>query len=180
MHRTICLLIVSFIIINVLGCAHPPVVESVQSGDYDMTCIELAMAITDAKRFKAEAKSKKGFTGGNVARGILLWPTILGTYSNVNEAIMAADNRIAHLSRIKQEKCGHMAENIEPSDENIQTGGKEELLLWAKVKEKNTIDMYEIYLSMYPNGIFAEDAQVKLNELNVLKQDGNIENKVGK
>ncbi len=170
MHRTICLLIVSFIIINVLGCAHPPVVESVQSGDYDMTCIESAMAITDAKRFKAEAKSKQRFTRGNVARGILLWPTILGTYSNVNEAIMAADNRIAHLSRIKEEKCGHMAENVEPSDGNTQTSGKEELLLWVKVKERNTIDMYEIYLSMYPNGVFAEDAQSKLDELNLQKQ----------
>ena len=33
MNRTICLLIVSLIIINLLGCAHPPVVESVQSGE---------------------------------------------------------------------------------------------------------------------------------------------------
>ena len=176
MNKTISLLIVSFIIINVLGCAHPPVVESIQGGDYDMTCVELAIAITDAKRFKTEAKSKKGFTGGNVARGILLWPTILGSYSNINEAIVAADNRIAHLSRIKEEKCGHMAKNGEPSDGNIQTGGKEELLLWAKVKEKNTIDMYEIYLSMYPNGIFAEDAQKKFNEIDMQKQDENIEN----
>ncbi len=165
MNRTICLLIVSLTIINLLGCAHPPVVESVQSGDYDMTCVELAMAITDAKRFKAEAKSKKGFTGGNVARGILLWPTILGTYSNVNEAIQAADNRIAHLSRIKEEKCGHMAENMEASDKNIQASSKDELLLWVKVIEKNTTDMYEVYLSIYPNGIFVEDAQTKLNEL---------------
>jgi len=174
-NRTFCLLIVSLTIINLLGCAHPPVVESVQNGDYDMTCVELAMAITDAKRFKAEAKSKKGFTGGNVARGILLWPTILGSYSNINEAIAAADNRIAHSSRIKEEKCGHMAENVEPSDGNIQTSGKEELSLWTKVKEKNTIDMYEIYLSMYPNGIFVGDAQEKLNELNMQKQDNSKE-----
>jgi hypothetical protein len=104
-NRTICLLIVLFIIINLLGCAHPPVVEPVQSGDYDMTCIELAMAIADAKRFKEEAKSKKGFTGGNVARSMLLWPTLIGSYSNINEAIAAADNRIAHLSHIVEEKC---------------------------------------------------------------------------
>jgi len=68
-------------------------------------------------------------------------------------------------------------ETVEPSDKNIQTGSKDELLLWVKVKEKNTTDMYEIYLSMYPNGIFAEDAQKKLNELGIEKQDENIENK---
>ncbi|MGR3303295.1 MAG: hypothetical protein ACUZ8I_12440 [Candidatus Scalindua sp.] len=180
MKKTTCLLVASLIITNLLGCAHPTIVESIQTGDYDMTCIELTMAITEAKRFKAEARTKKGFTGGNVARGILLWPTILGTYSNVNEAVQAADNRIAHLSRIKEEKCGHMAENTEPSDKNIQVSSKEELLLWVKVKENNTTDMYEIYLSMYPNGIFGEDAQTKLNELNMQKQDENIENKKGK
>ncbi len=177
MNKTIYLLIVSFVVINVLGCAHPPVVEPIQGGDYDMTCVELAIAITDAKHFKADAKSKKGFTGGNVARGVLLWPTILGSYSNINEAITAADNRIAHLTRIKEEKCGHMAEYVESTDGNIKTGGKEELLLWTKVSEKNTTDMYEIYLSMYPNGIFSEDAQKKLDELGIEKQDENIENK---
>jgi len=101
------LLIVSLIIVNLLGCANPTVVEPVQDGDYQMNCTELTIAIADAKRFKAEAKSEKGFTGNNVTRGILLWPTILGTYSNANEAIRAADNRILHLTRIKEEKCGH-------------------------------------------------------------------------
>ncbi len=33
MNRTICLLIVSLIIISLSGCTHPPVVESVQSGE---------------------------------------------------------------------------------------------------------------------------------------------------
>ena len=33
MNRTICLLIISLIIINLPGCAHPPIVESVQSGE---------------------------------------------------------------------------------------------------------------------------------------------------
>ncbi len=166
MYRKICLLIVSLIIINLLGCANPTVVESVQSGDYDMECIELTMAIAEAKRFKAEAKSKKGFTGGNVARGILLWPTILGTYSNVNEAVHAADNRITHLTRIKEEKCGH------------KPGGDDEILLWEKVKEKNTIEMYEVYLSVYPKGTFAEVAQLELRKLNT--QNENMDDKKAK
>ncbi len=83
-----------------------------------MTCDELTKAIEDARQFRKEAHSKKGFTGGNVARGVLLWPTILGTYSNANEAIHAADARIVHLSHIKAEMCGAKsesnAEKIEP------------------------------------------------------------------
>ncbi len=163
MNRTISLLIVSLIIINLLGCAHPTVVEPIQGGDYDMDCIELTLEIAEAKRFKALAKSKKGFTGGNVARGILLWPTILGTYSNVNEAVQAADNRIAHLTRIKEKKCGH------------KPGGDDEILIWERVKEKNTIEMYEVYLYVYPKGTFAEAAQLELDKLNT--QNGNTDNK---
>ena len=86
---------------------------------------------------------------------------------------------------IKKDASKNMANNapspqqetVEPSDKNIQTGSKDELLLWVKVKEKNTTDMYEIYLSVYPNGIFVEDAQTKLNELNMQKQDENKEGK---
>jgi len=159
MNRTICLLIVSLIIINFLGCAHPTVVEPIQDGDYDMDCVELTLAIGEARNFKRKAQSKKGFTGGNVTRGILLWPTILGTYSNVNEAVHAADNRITHLDHIKQEKCEH------------QLGGIDEVLIWEKVKEKNTIGMYEVYLSEYPNGTFVETAQLELDKLNKQKQE---------
>lgn len=93
-------------------------------------------------------------------------PTILGTYSNVNEAVHAADFRITHLTRIKQEKCGH------------QPGGNDEILIWEKVKEKNTTEMYEVYLSVYPNGTFAEAAQLELRKLN--KQKEKIENEEAK
>ncbi len=168
MNRTTCLIILSLIIINLLGCANPMVVETVQNGDYDMDCVELTMAIAEAKYFRKEAQSKKGMTGGNVTRAILLWPTILGTYSNANEAIQAADTRIVHLSSIKAEKCGH------------QPGENDEVLFWKRVKEKNTIVMYKVYLSVYPEGTFAEAAQLELNELNMQKQDENIENKEGK
>ncbi len=129
MHKPICLLIISLIIINLIGCAHPTVVEIVLDDDYTMTCDELTKAIEDSRQFRKEAQSKKGFTGGNFTRGILLWPTILGTYSNANEAIHAADTRIVHLSHIKAEKCGSNlespAENIELSNKSKQEDKKE-------------------------------------------------------
>jgi hypothetical protein len=55
MNRTISLLIVSLIIIDLLGCAHPTVVDPIQDGDYDMDCVELTLAIAEAKYFKREA-----------------------------------------------------------------------------------------------------------------------------
>ncbi len=122
MYKTIySLLVFSFIISNLFGCAHPTVVETVQDSDYTMTCSELTKAIDDARHFRKEAQGKKGFTGGNVTRGILLWPTILGTYSNANEAIHAADARIVHLSHIKAEKCDH---NLGGSPEKIELSNK--------------------------------------------------------
>ncbi len=124
MYNPICLLIISLITINLIGCAHPTVIEPVLDGDYTMTCDELTKAIEDARQFRKEAQSKKGFTGGNVTRGILLWPTILGTYSNANEAIHAADARIVHLSHIKVEKCGN---KLESSTENIELPNKSKL-----------------------------------------------------
>ncbi len=121
MYKPILLLFVSLIIINLIGCAHPTVVEAVLDDDYTMTCDELTKAIEDARQFRKEAQSKKGFTGGNVTRGILLWPTILGTYSNANEAIHAADARIVHLSHIKAEKCGN---KLDGPTENIEIPNK--------------------------------------------------------
>ncbi len=124
MYKPIFLLFVPLIIINLIGCAHPTVVETVLDNDYTMTCDELTQAIEDTRQFRKEAQSKKGFTGDNVTRGILLWPTILGTYSNANEAIHAADTRIVHLSHIKAEQCGNKlespAENIELSNKSKQ------------------------------------------------------------
>jgi hypothetical protein len=92
------------VVLCFIGCANPTMVQSIQNGDYSMTCEELAIELAEANRLKQEAVSKKGFTGGNVARSILLWPTVLGTYSNANQAINAADIRMSHLARIQHEK----------------------------------------------------------------------------
>jgi len=96
-----CILII--IVLCFTGCATPTMVESIQNGDYSLTCEEIAIEIAEANRLKQEASAKKGFTGGNVARSILLWPTVLGTYSNANQAINAADIRLSHLAKIQHD-----------------------------------------------------------------------------
>ena len=47
--------------------------------------------MAEAERFKVDAQKEKGMTGTNVAAVIFFWPAMIGTYSNANEAISAAE-----------------------------------------------------------------------------------------
>ncbi len=94
------------IIIITSGCATPTVVETVKPGDSGLTCAQMQNEYSDMERFKAAADKEKGMTGGNVARAILFWPAILGTFSNANEAIAAAETRKVHLVNLmNQNSC---------------------------------------------------------------------------
>jgi hypothetical protein len=99
--------VLSFVLVLGLlsACASPTVVQTVKPGDTGLNCAQLQNEFSDAERFKKEADSEKGVTGGNVAR-ILFWPAIIGTYMNANEAIAAAENRKVHLTNLMvQQKC---------------------------------------------------------------------------
>ena len=88
------------------GCASPTVVQSMKAGDDSLTCGQLKNEYSEANRFIKEAESEKGWTGGNIARGLLFWPAILGTYNNANEAIAAAETRKVNLLNImRTQKC---------------------------------------------------------------------------
>lgn len=89
------------------ACASPTVVQPIKPGDAELSCAQLQNEVADADKFKKDAEAEKGVTGGNVARTILLWPTVVGTYMNANEAIAAAENRKVHLTNIMNQKgCG--------------------------------------------------------------------------
>jgi hypothetical protein len=103
MKKALCISIVSVVLLS--ACASPTVVRSTKPGDQDLTCPQLQNEFADAEHFKKEAEREKGVTGGNVAR-LLVWPLIVGTYMNANEAIAAAENRMIHLSNIMiNKKC---------------------------------------------------------------------------
>ena len=88
------------------GCATPHVVQAVKTSDNTLTCAQLDTEMSDADRFRSDAQKEKGVTGTNVAAVILFWPAMIGTYSNANEAISAADTRKAHLVGLyAQKKC---------------------------------------------------------------------------
>jgi hypothetical protein len=88
------------------GCATPTVVQTVKPGDTGLSCAQLQNEYVDTQKFRDDADKEKGMTGGNVARAILFWPAILGSYSNANEAMAAADARKVHLANLmNQTKC---------------------------------------------------------------------------
>ena len=87
------------------ACASPTVVQTMKPGDTGLSCAQLQNEFSDADRYKKEAESEKGVTGGNTAR-LLVWPAIVGTYMNANEAMGAAENRKVHLTNLMvQQKC---------------------------------------------------------------------------
>ena len=87
------------------ACASPTVVQTMKPGDTGLSCAQLQNEFSDADRYKKEAESEKGVTGGNTAR-LLFWPAIVGTYMNANEAMGAAENRKVHLTNLMvQQKC---------------------------------------------------------------------------
>lgn len=86
------------------ACATPTVIQSVKPGDFGLSCSQMQNEYSDMQRFRDEADREKGMTGGNVARAIFFWPAILGTFSNANEAIAAADTRKVHLANLMTQK----------------------------------------------------------------------------
>ena len=100
----------------VVGCATPTVVQSVKPGDVGLTCPQLQNEYSDAERFRSEAQAEKTMTGGNVVRALLFWPAILGTASNANEAISAADSRKVNLANLMNQKnCAIPVAAAEPA-----------------------------------------------------------------
>jgi hypothetical protein len=86
------------------GCASPTVVQTVKPGDVGLSCAQLQNEYVDVQKFRDEADKEKGMTGGNVVRALFFWPAILGTMSNANEAISAAETRKVHLANVMTQK----------------------------------------------------------------------------
>ena len=103
-------LLTSLAAILISGCATPHVVDAVKASDSSLTCAQIEAEIRDADRFKADAQKEKGMTGTNVAAALFFWPAMIGTYSNANDAIAAADKRKEYLTGIhRQKKCDEVS-----------------------------------------------------------------------
>jgi hypothetical protein len=86
------------------ACASPTVVQAVKPNDASLNCAQLQNEYTEAEGFRVAADNEKSVTGGNVLRAVLFWPAILGTASNANEAIAAANSRKVYLANLMSQK----------------------------------------------------------------------------
>jgi hypothetical protein len=130
-HLRICAAISAILLLD--ACAHPTVVQSVKPGDTGLSCAQLQNEYADAERFREEADKEKTVTGGNVVRALLFWPAILGTASNANEAIAAADTRKVHLAnQMANKNCGTYVPgqvNLAPDSKAPASGNTKEVQL---------------------------------------------------
>jgi quinolinate synthase len=86
------------------GCARSVAVERVKMGDAQLSCSQLLSEIQEADKFRKAAEDNKGVTGTNTAAVLLFWPALFVTYSDANEAIRAADERKANLTKLYTER----------------------------------------------------------------------------
>ena len=106
-----------FLSLLLAACATPTVVKSVKPNDATLDCPQLQNEYTEAEQLKAAASKEKGMTGGNVVRALFFWPAILGTASNANEAIAAADTRMSYLANLMNQKsCAVPAEPVQATE----------------------------------------------------------------
>jgi hypothetical protein len=122
--KTLSLASLSFTALLVLsGCATPHVVETTRVTDSNLSCTQLEAEMKDADRFRTDAQKEKGMTGTNVAAVLLFWPAMIGTYSNANEAIAAADSRKVNLMNLyNTKKCSEIGQaSGKPAVETPQT-----------------------------------------------------------
>ena len=88
----------------ITACASPTVVQPIKMVDNGLCCSQLQNEYQDADKLRAEAEKEKGVTGGNIARALLFWPAILGSFSNANEALAATDSRKVNLANVMNQK----------------------------------------------------------------------------
>jgi len=92
------------ILISLLSCATPKVVEVQDPLDKSKNCQQLENSVADAQKFKRDALYEKDNTGGNMARLIIFWPAMATSFHNADKAIRAANDRTFHLLKIMKNK----------------------------------------------------------------------------
>jgi hypothetical protein len=94
---TLCALLLS-------GCARSVSVPPTKLGDAQLSCTQLRSEIEEAQKFRKAAEDNKGVTGTNVAAALFFLPGLVATYSDANDAIRAADDRVRNLTTLYNEK----------------------------------------------------------------------------
>ena len=161
MKKFIAVIIFSSSLILLGSCAKPTVVTVVMPGDEGLSCSQLKNEVAETQRFKREAESVKGGTGGNITRGIFFWPAIIQSYSNANEAIAAANNRKVHLFNIMRQKdCKGLGGFVVETSTVVQGD--------TKASEESITQELKSLNELYKSGVLTEEefTQAKKKLLN--------------
>tara|TARA_B100000965_G_scaffold387752_1_gene391487 strand:- start:297 stop:617 length:321 start_codon:yes stop_codon:yes gene_type:complete len=102
MKKNISLILLVFFIAS---CASPTVVNVIGPNDNKLNCEELSNEIARANRYADEAKdAKKMDKPHNIGAILFFLPGYGVTMKNIDDALIAAKDRAAHLNKIKEKK----------------------------------------------------------------------------
>lgn len=86
-----------------VGCTHTQVLVK-DSTDAQLTCTEIATQTADVKNILRDIDDKTGFSGRNVAMGVLFWPGVIVNQMNAGDARKAATERLTVLVELSEKK----------------------------------------------------------------------------
>ena len=121
------------------GSAAHKVVTAHQANDSQLTCEEIELEMAKAQAIIDEVnKDKDDVSGKDIVDGILWFPfNLIAKHQNYNEALKAADQRLAQLNAFKQEKaCGVS----DVDDQERGTDMIEQLKVLSQMHEEGTIN----------------------------------------
>jgi len=110
MKNFLVILLLSLVLL--VSCAKPTVVNVVLPEDKNLNCEQLETSITDAQEFRRKAIGVTGNTPQNQARGMLFWPSLMVTYLNAHEAIVAANERSVNLINLMLDNNCNNSEKV--------------------------------------------------------------------
>ena len=85
------------------GCTHNKVRIS-QTSDTGLTCPQINNEIERMELERSAIEDKTGFSGRNVAMGLIFWPGVLVNESQASSADKSIAARIEHLMQLKYQK----------------------------------------------------------------------------
>ena len=146
MKKVIIILILGLNLILLNSCAKPTVVNVTLPEDNELNCEKLEDALGDAQTFRKKAMEATGATVDNQLRGVFFWPSLMMTYANAHEAIMAASERSIHLINIMEKKN---CKNLDAILLEVQTTFRVQTL-------KDLNETYKSLNELYKSGALTE------------------------
>ena len=106
MNKLLTSILITLIISGCAGSANHKVMTENEAKDFDLECGEINSEMAKAQDvINAVNEDKSDINGADVIDGILWFPfNLIAKSSNYNNALKAADKRIARLTELKKEK----------------------------------------------------------------------------